>query len=124
MPSIRPVLIVGAGDHSELALALRSRGFGPMLSPDIEQATRLLRNFRVDVVICRRLSRGAVRKLVEHAPTVVIGGQESDAWDAGAAGFIEADREPASVTDLVYEVARGQRRVRARSPSQPNRGIA
>ena len=124
MPSIRPALIVGAGDHTELAAALRARGLGPMLAPDVEQATRLLRNFRVDVMICVRLSKTAVRKLAERAPTVVIGGTEAEAWDAGAAGFVDSSTAMASVMEVVHEVARGQQRVRARPHPQHGRGIA
>jgi hypothetical protein len=85
MPSIRPVLIVGAGDHTELAAALRGRGLGPMFASDVEQAIRLLRNFRVDAVICVRLPIDAIRKLAERTPTVVVGGSEVDVWQAGAA---------------------------------------
>ena len=122
MPSIRPALIVGAGDHTELAAALRARGLGPMLAQDVEQATRLLRNFRVDVMICVRLSKTAVLRLAERAPTVVIGGTEADAWEAGAAGFVDSNTAMVWVTDVVCEVTRGEQRVRARP--QHGRGIA
>jgi hypothetical protein len=113
MSSIRPALIVGPGTHAELAAALRTRGIGPMLAPDAEQATRLLRNFRVDVVICLHLSARDIRKLAECASTLVIGGPETEAWTAGAAGFVNGDMEAGAAAEVAWQVARGERGVRA-----------
>jgi hypothetical protein len=124
MPSIRPVLIVGAGDLSDLAAALRDRGFGPMLAPNVGQAARLLRNFRVDVVIGAGLSTEDMRRLAERAPTVAVGGSESAAWEAGAAGFADAETAVTGVTEVVENVASGRRRVRAEPAARRSRDIA
>src|SRR5687768_2786139 len=123
MPSIRPVLIVGAGDHSELAAALRARGFGPMLAPDAEQAARLLRNFRVDVAVAVRLPVDAVRKLATRTPSVAIADSEAEAWDAGAAGFVPAKALVGVIAEVVYRVSRGERRVGPKAADE-RRGIA
>ena len=112
MSAIRPVLIAGLGDHTALRAALRERGFGAMLAPNVQQATRLLRNFRVDVIVCVSLPTVDIRKLATKAPAVVIGRSEADAWSAGAAGFVEAGVAPASATEVVSQVSRGGRRVR------------
>ena len=122
MPSIRPVLIVGAGDHSELAAALRARGLGPMLAPDVEQAARLLRNFRVDVAVGVRLPINAVRTLASRTLCIAIGGSEAEAWDAGATGFAPSDADAAAIGEVVYQVSRGGRRVRSKADER--RGIA
>ena len=124
MPTIRPVLIVGAGDQSELAAALRARGLGAMLAADVEQAARLLRNFRVDVAVAVCLPIDDVRKLSSRTLSVVIGGSEAEAWAAGAAGFAPAETAAAVITDVVYQVSRGERRVRAQAEPEESRGIA
>jgi hypothetical protein len=112
MPSIVPVLIVGTGEHRELAAALRARGLGPMLAPDVDQAVRLLRNFRVDVVISIRVPADALPRLAERAPTIAVGGLEVDASEAGAAAFVAADARPSVVADVVARVAAGEHRAR------------
>jgi hypothetical protein len=83
-----------------------------MLAADVEQAIRLLRNFRVDVVICMGMAMEAVRKISERAPTVVVGDSEPDAWNAGAAGFAATGSAIVAVPELAYRVARGERGIR------------
>ena len=123
MPAIRPVLIVGTGNHVDLVAALRAHALGPMLSSEPQQALRLLRNFRVDAVVCVHVAADAIRQLAELAPTVAVGGVERDAWSSGAAAFVASASAVTALPDIVHRVARGERGVRASSLGD-GRGIA
>jgi hypothetical protein len=114
MPSIRPVLVVGAGNHDDLVAALRAHGLGPLFASDLDHAIRLLRNFRVDAVLAEGIAAEGTRILAERAPTVVVGGVERDAWESGASGFVEK-AEIQAAPDVIYRVVRGERRVRGGS---------
>lgn len=112
MSSIRPVLLVGTGDLSKLVELLRAQGIGPMTAPDLEHARRLLRNFRVDAVVCGIQERAALTSLVTTgAPVVLVGTEPIAAWDTNCAAFVARELDAAAVVRVVRRVLGGERNI-------------
>lgn len=51
MSAVCPVLLVGPEDFCRLVAALRPHGVGALVAIDVDDALRMLRDFRVDVIL-------------------------------------------------------------------------
>jgi hypothetical protein len=113
MRSIRPVLIVGAGDHTEMTALLRVHGFGAIVAADIRQALKLLRHFCVDATVCVELPAEAVRRLVRAKTRVIMLHHDAlAAWDLGCAGCVTPSLALSALPHVLGRVVGGERGVR------------
>jgi len=74
MASIRPVLLIGTDDYSDLRAALQARGVGVIVATSLEDARSMLRHFCVDAIVAA--DPVDVRPLLTFAvPVVMVGDQ-------------------------------------------------
>lgn len=112
MSTIRPVLLVGAGDFSDLKAALQPHGFGCMVTASPAQARRMLEHFRVDAIVCVGTTAEGIASLSDmETPVVLIGPDPSVAAGAGCAAFLSESLELSRVAAVLRRVLMGERRI-------------
>jgi hypothetical protein len=110
MPAIRPVLLVGTRDASDLVTILRLHSIGAIVASSCEQAVQMLEQFRVDAIVCGLRRRESLRKLVRTCtPVVLLGADPLLAWDTGCAGFVSSELNPSMLPNVIYRVMQGER---------------
>jgi hypothetical protein len=114
MLSIRPVLVVGMGDVSDLRAALQALGCGTMLAPNVDQAGLMLRHFRVDAIVALGAGPEALRALAKfRTPVVLVAREPQPARDAKCAAFACDRLDSAQVARIVTRVLGGERGIHA-----------
>jgi hypothetical protein len=114
MLSIRPVLVVGMGDVSDLRAALQAHGCGTMLAPTVDQACLMLRHFRVDAIVAVCARPEQVRALAKfRTPVVLVAGEPQPEGDARCAAFACDRLDSAHVAGIVTRVLGGERGIHA-----------
>ena len=114
MSSIRPVLLVGPEDFSRLVAALRRHALGALIAPDVQTALRMLRHFRVDVILTTVTDTEDLARLTTHnarTPVVFMGVDPQSARDAGCVGVIAEAAAPPVLADLLHFVGSRERSV-------------
>jgi DNA-binding LacI/PurR family transcriptional regulator len=114
MLSIRPVLVVGAGDVSDLRAALQSRGCGTMLAPTADQAAEMLRQFRVDAIVAFAARAEELRALAKfRTPVVLVGAAPQPSGEAKCAAFASDRLDSPELARIVMRVLEGERGINA-----------
>jgi hypothetical protein len=125
MLSIRPVLLVGTGDVSDLCATLRALGCGTMLAPSVDQASLMLRHFRVDAIVALRSRAEDLRALSKfRTPLILVGGDSGSVGDLKCA-FASEHLDSTELGQVVMRVINGHRRIFAgREPAKPHAAAA
>lgn len=115
MLAIRPVLVVGMGDVSDLRAALQARGCGTMLAPTVDQACVMLRHFRVDAIVTFCARAEEVRALAKfRTPVMLVAATPQPESDAKCAAFACDRLDSGRMAGIVTRVLDGERGIHAR----------
>ena len=110
MSSIRPVLVVGTGDFSDLRAVLQAHRFGAMVAPSVDQARLMLREFRVDAIVSFFAGAEEVAALARlRMPVVLVGPDPMPAFAVECAAFVSEHLDMSAVPRILARVVRGER---------------
>ena len=110
MPAIRPVLVVGTGDFSDLRALLQAHRFGAMVAPSVDQARLMLREFRVDVIVSFFAAADEITTLTRfRTPVVLIGRDPMPAFAVDCAAFVSEHLDMSVLPRVLARVATGER---------------
>lgn len=119
MFSIRPVLVVGTGDFSDLRAGLQAHRFGVMVAPSVDQARLMLREFRVDAIVSFFAGPEEVAALTRlRAPVVLVGSDPMPAFAVECAAFVSEHVDISVLPRILARVVKGERGIYER------RGVA
>jgi hypothetical protein len=109
MSSIRPVLVVGTGDFSDLRAVLQAHRFGAMVAPSVDQARLMLREFRVDAIISFFAGADEAAALTRfRTPVVLVGADPMPAFALECAAFV-SDLDISLLPRVLARVVNGER---------------
>jgi hypothetical protein len=110
MSSIRPVLVVGTGDFSDLRAMLQAQRFGCMVAPSVDQARLMLREFRVDAIVSFFAGGDDVAALTRfRTPVVLIGTEPMPAFAVECAAFVSEHLDLSGLPRILARVVKGER---------------
>jgi hypothetical protein len=113
MLSIRPVLLVGTGDVSNLRAVLRAHGCGTMLAPSVDQACLMLRHFRVDAIVTYRSRADELRALAKfRTPLVLVSADAVPVSAVKCAAVASASLGSVQMAQIVMGVINSERAIR------------
>jgi hypothetical protein len=110
MSSIRPVLVVGTGDFSDLRAVLQAHRFGVMVAPSVDQARLMLREFRVDAIVSFFAGAEEVTTLTRfRTPLVLVGADPMPAYALECAAFVSEHLDISLLPHILARVVTGER---------------
>ena len=107
---MRPVLVVGTGDFSDLRAMLQAHRFGAMVAPSVDRARLMLREFRVDVIVSFLASPEEVTALLRfRTPVVSVASDPMPGFALECAAFVSEHLDIAVLPRILARVVSGER---------------
>lgn len=109
MHSIRPVLLVGPADFSRLRAVLRRHGLRGLVAGDVDAALRMLRHFRVDIILSTVNDPDHLARLAQaRVPVVLVGTDPQLARDTKGVAFLDAKADVPRVAEFLRCLLSGE----------------